>query len=276
MRGALICGHSSSTRRRTGSNGSSFEPWGAAPVARRVVRVEHPPHRSAVDPQPRRDLPLRHTIGRHRPHLRPLQRAPHLPCSLLSRPAEPAERESSGGRHQPKQGPTFAAQSRCSIGRPASVAAPGAASARRSTTPAVTIAATHEATEVTTNAIAVPSLPCSPAGLGLAQCGRKRLEPCAGESRDRRDQQDACRRHGDVELVRVEQQPGEREPPGGDDGSTHSQRDERNVSRPGSTAATYRRVTLSQAGFRGDLGSRILSSGEESLRGHGTTEEVPG
>jgi hypothetical protein len=33
---------------------------------------------------------------------------------------------------------------------------------------------------------------------------------------------------------------------------------------------------LSQAGFDGDLESRILSSGEESLRGHGATEEVSG
>jgi hypothetical protein len=33
---------------------------------------------------------------------------------------------------------------------------------------------------------------------------------------------------------------------------------------------------LSQVGFDGDLESRILSSGEESLRDHGTTEEVSG
>jgi len=31
---------------------------------------------------------------------------------------------------------------------------------------------------------------------------------------------------------------------------------------------------VSQAGFDGDLVSRILSSGEESLRGHGTSEEI--
>ena len=31
---------------------------------------------------------------------------------------------------------------------------------------------------------------------------------------------------------------------------------------------------VSQAGFDGGLVSRILSSGEETLRGHGTTEEV--
>jgi hypothetical protein len=32
---------------------------------------------------------------------------------------------------------------------------------------------------------------------------------------------------------------------------------------------------ISQAGFDGGLVSRILSSGEETLRGHGTSEEVP-
>jgi hypothetical protein len=32
---------------------------------------------------------------------------------------------------------------------------------------------------------------------------------------------------------------------------------------------------LSQAGFDGDLVSRILSSGEETLRRYGTSEEVP-
>jgi hypothetical protein len=31
---------------------------------------------------------------------------------------------------------------------------------------------------------------------------------------------------------------------------------------------------LSRAGFDGDLVSRILSSGEESLRGYGTSEEI--
>jgi hypothetical protein len=33
---------------------------------------------------------------------------------------------------------------------------------------------------------------------------------------------------------------------------------------------------VSQAGFDGGLVSRILSSGEETLRGHGTSEEIPG
>ena len=34
--------------------------------------------------------------------------------------------------------------------------------------------------------------------------------------------------------------------------------------------------SLSQAGFHGGLVSRIPSSGEETLRGHGTSEEIPG
>jgi hypothetical protein len=36
----------------------------------------------------------------------------------------------------------------------------------------------------------------------------------------------------------------------------------------------WKDVPLSQAGFHGDLVSRILSSGEETLRGHGTSEEI--
>jgi len=50
-------------------------------------------------------------VRRHRLRLRPLQRASHLPRSLLSRPAEPIERESSGGRHRPGRWCTF----RCPI-----------------------------------------------------------------------------------------------------------------------------------------------------------------
>jgi hypothetical protein len=51
---------------------------GGAPVGRRLVGLKHPLHGPAVDPEPPRDLALRDPIGRHRPHLRPLQRAPHL------------------------------------------------------------------------------------------------------------------------------------------------------------------------------------------------------
>jgi hypothetical protein len=45
---------------------------------------------------------------------------------------------------------------------------------------------------------------------------------------------------------------------------------------PAASSPLAPRASLSQGGFRGDLESRILSWGEESLRGHGTTEEVPG
>ena len=36
-----------------------------------------------------------------------------------------------------------------------------------------------------------------------------------------------------------------------------------------------RAIPMSQAGFDGDLDSRILSSGEETLRRHGPSKEVP-
>jgi hypothetical protein len=48
------------------------------PIARRLVSLQQPPHRPPIDPQPRRDLPLRDPVRGQRPHLRPLHRAPHL------------------------------------------------------------------------------------------------------------------------------------------------------------------------------------------------------
>src|SRR3989454_5970358 len=49
-----------------------------AAIARRLVAARKPYHGTAIDPQPPRDLPLREPLRRQRPHLRPLQRAPHL------------------------------------------------------------------------------------------------------------------------------------------------------------------------------------------------------
>jgi hypothetical protein len=62
--------------------------------ARRLSARKHPCHRTPVDPQPARDLPLRQPVRRQRPHPRPLQRAPHLPTSSPQpdRPIEPARR----------------------------------------------------------------------------------------------------------------------------------------------------------------------------------------
>jgi len=50
----------------------------SAAIVRRLVAASEPYHRAAIDPQPPRDLPLRESLRRQRPHLRPLQRAPHL------------------------------------------------------------------------------------------------------------------------------------------------------------------------------------------------------
>lgn len=47
-------------------------------IARRLRPRDQPIHRAPVDPQPRRDLPLRHAIRGQRPYLRPLRRAAHL------------------------------------------------------------------------------------------------------------------------------------------------------------------------------------------------------
>jgi hypothetical protein len=76
-------------------------------VTRRLIALEQPPDGAAIDPEAGGDLALRHPIRPQRPHLRPLQRAPHLPCSLPSRPVEPIEPESSGGRHRPDGWCTF-------------------------------------------------------------------------------------------------------------------------------------------------------------------------
>jgi hypothetical protein len=48
------------------------------PVPRRLLAARETNHRAPIDPQPPRDLPLREPLRRQRPHLRPLQRAPHL------------------------------------------------------------------------------------------------------------------------------------------------------------------------------------------------------
>ena len=63
-----------------------------APVARWLVGRDHPRDRPPVDPQPRRDLPLRQTICRQRPHPRPLQRASHLRTPRSTSPTERASK----------------------------------------------------------------------------------------------------------------------------------------------------------------------------------------
>src|SRR6266511_3260880 len=69
-------------------------------IVRRPVAAGEPHHRAAIDPQPPRDLPLREPLRRQRPHLCPLQRAPHLlpprstPWSSGSQPRQ------GGGRDQ--------------------------------------------------------------------------------------------------------------------------------------------------------------------------------
>src|SRR5713226_5662901 len=47
-------------------------------IVRRLVATRKPYHGAAIDPQPPRDLPLRKPLRHQRPHLRPLQHAPHL------------------------------------------------------------------------------------------------------------------------------------------------------------------------------------------------------
>ena len=53
-------------------------------ITRRLARLGQPLDRPPVDPQPPRDLALRHPVGRHRPHLCPLHRAAHLLAALPS------------------------------------------------------------------------------------------------------------------------------------------------------------------------------------------------
>jgi hypothetical protein len=73
-----------------------------APGPRRLHAREQPSDRPPVDPLPGRDLPLRDAIRRQRPHLRPLQRAPHLrtsrSTSSSTRASKPARTRSATPR----------------------------------------------------------------------------------------------------------------------------------------------------------------------------------
>src|SRR5207244_4681067 len=57
-----------------------------SPITQRLLAPRQPGDRAPVDPQPLCDLPLRNPIRRQRPHLRPLQRAPHLRTSRSTTP----------------------------------------------------------------------------------------------------------------------------------------------------------------------------------------------
>jgi hypothetical protein len=71
------------------------------PIARWLVAREQTRDRPPIDPEPTRDLPLRDPIRRQRPHLCPLQRAPHLRTSApLARQHRPNEPRRRGGRDQ--------------------------------------------------------------------------------------------------------------------------------------------------------------------------------
>jgi hypothetical protein len=71
-------------------------------IPRPLRRLDQPLHRPPVDPQPPRDLALRHAIRGHRPHLSPLQRAAHLPSRLPNLVADDPEAPAQTGRHQPE------------------------------------------------------------------------------------------------------------------------------------------------------------------------------
>jgi hypothetical protein len=56
-----------------------------SPIARRLGRLDHPPHRVATDPESPGDLSLRDPIRRQCPHLRPIHRATHpFPASSIA------------------------------------------------------------------------------------------------------------------------------------------------------------------------------------------------
>jgi hypothetical protein len=82
-------------------------PRRRALIARRLAGLDQPPDRPAVDPQPPGDLALRHAIGRHRPHLRPLHRAAHLPSRLPRARCRSLEAPDDTGRHRPAEWRTF-------------------------------------------------------------------------------------------------------------------------------------------------------------------------
>ena len=63
-----------------------------SPVARRLLAPRQPGNRPPIDPQPTRDLPLRDPVRHQRPHLRPLQRAPHLRTSRSTSPIRRASK----------------------------------------------------------------------------------------------------------------------------------------------------------------------------------------
>jgi hypothetical protein len=82
--------------------------------------LEQPLHGPAVDAESPRDLALRDPVRRHRPHLRPLQRAPHLlvpPVSAGPNRSSVRAQTVVTGR---AGGALFAARYRRGIGRPAS------------------------------------------------------------------------------------------------------------------------------------------------------------
>jgi hypothetical protein len=76
-------------------------------VARRLARLGQPLDRPPVDPQPPRDLALRHTVGRHRPHLRPLHRAAHLLAASPRARIDDLEALDGTGQHRPAGWRTF-------------------------------------------------------------------------------------------------------------------------------------------------------------------------
>jgi hypothetical protein len=75
-------------------------PRRLTPITRRVGRLNEPPDRAPVNPQPRRDLTLRDPIRSQRPDLRPLHRAAHLPS--LHSLDNSVDREGGHGHHHPR------------------------------------------------------------------------------------------------------------------------------------------------------------------------------
>src|SRR6266536_2908846 len=69
-----------------------LRPRRRPPIPRRLVARQKPRDRPPIDPQPPRYLPPRDPIRRQRPHLCPLQRAPHLRTSRSTSPTERASK----------------------------------------------------------------------------------------------------------------------------------------------------------------------------------------
>jgi hypothetical protein len=92
-----------------------------APIARRLLTRRQPRDRAPVDRQPPRDLPLRQPVRRQCPHPCPLQRSPHLPPPRLEPITTSRACEVGRSDQRRREWRLFAARSRCSIGRRASV-----------------------------------------------------------------------------------------------------------------------------------------------------------